>query len=329
VPRSSRVWLDTDPACGAERTADPDDCLAILLAARSPQIQLAGISTVFGNAPVAVTDRTARTLADLLQAGAMALPVTRGAERALDRFTDPAGAIPAPAALARALEAGPLTILALGPLTNVALLLRTRPELTGRIVRVVAVMGRRPGHVFHPSEGHGRDAMLLGHGPVFRDLNLASDPAAAAAVLASGVPVTLVPYDVAREITITAADLAGLERSGEDGAWVAARSRGWLDFWRADVGLDGFYPFDAVAVFYLTDPWLFACGPVEATVRTDESLGWVGRMLGRATGLLVGPPGTDPLGGSRTLYCPAARAALLHRSMVERMISPTSAARPP
>ena len=42
------------------------------------------------------------------------------------------------------------------------------------VVRLVSVMGRRPGHIFHPSEGEG-DGILFGHGPVFRDLNFDLD----------------------------------------------------------------------------------------------------------------------------------------------------------
>jgi hypothetical protein len=61
-------------------------------------------------------------------------------------------------------------VVALGPLTNLAAVLDARPELRSRVARVVAVMGRRPGHVFHPAEGAG-GGLLFGHGPVFRDFN--------------------------------------------------------------------------------------------------------------------------------------------------------------
>jgi len=58
LPR--RVWIDTDAACGHARTADPDDCLAILLLARSPGVELVGISTVFGNAPLSIRSMPSR-----------------------------------------------------------------------------------------------------------------------------------------------------------------------------------------------------------------------------------------------------------------------------
>jgi purine nucleosidase len=61
VDRPSRVWIDTDAACIGLH-ADPDDCLAILTLMYSPGIEIVGISTVFGNAPLSVVDRTTRAL---------------------------------------------------------------------------------------------------------------------------------------------------------------------------------------------------------------------------------------------------------------------------
>jgi hypothetical protein len=54
VSMPDRIWIDTDAACGHSRTTDPDDCLAILLLARTPGVAIAGISTVFGNTPLTV-----------------------------------------------------------------------------------------------------------------------------------------------------------------------------------------------------------------------------------------------------------------------------------
>jgi purine nucleosidase len=318
LPR--RVWIDTDAACGHARTADPDDCLAILLLARSPGVELAGISTVFGNAPLEVTDRTARELAAQLGREGLQVPVYRGAALPVDRLATgrahPAAEVdtPAPSALARAMAAGPLTILSLGPLTNLELALRRRP-VPAAGVRLVAVMGRRPGHLFHPTEGQGAGAILLGHGPVFRDLNLVEDPAAAAAILARRLPTTLIPYEVAREVSVGGSDLDRMAAAEGASAWVAGRAREWLEFWRKDVGLAGFYPFDAVAAMYVTTPELFSCARVSASVGEDEVLGWIGRLIGRSTGLLV--RGGDS--GSAMLYCPTVAVTAMHRVMTQRL----------
>ena len=130
---------------------------------------------------------------------------------------------PAHAALRTELEQGPLTILALGPLTNVATALEGRPDLQRNVARLIAVTGHRSGHLFHPSGGSG-GGMLLGHGPIFRDLNFAKDEVAARSVLRMRLPVTLVSYDAARGVRITAEDLGRLTRLGPAFAWVAEQS---------------------------------------------------------------------------------------------------------
>jgi inosine-uridine nucleoside N-ribohydrolase len=322
LPR--RVWIDTDAACGHARTTDPDDCLAILLLARSPGAELVGVATVFGNAPLDVTDRTARALAAMLQREGVRVPVYRGSALPVDR-TSTDGlhaatgiATPAESALARAIAGGPLTILSLGPLTNLELTLRRRPTLAYAGVRLVAVMGRRPGHLFHPTEGHGAGAILFGHGPVFRDLNLVEDPTAAAAILARRIPTTLIPYEVAREVSVGRGDLDRMAAAGGASAWVAGRARGWLEFWRTDVGLAGFYPFDAVAAMYVTTPDVFSCARVSASVGEDEVLGWIGRLIGRSTALLVRAADSS----STVRYCPRVEASALHRLMAERLSLP-------
>jgi inosine-uridine nucleoside N-ribohydrolase len=207
--------------------------------------RIAGISAVAGNAPLDVTQQTARALAAQLR-----IPYRPAAQ------------------LADALEKGPLTILALGPLTNVATALRARPRLAGNVERLIAVMGRRPGHLFHPTEG-ADGAMLLGHGPVFRDFNFELDRQAAAEILALDIPLVLVPYDAARSVEITAAKLDRLAAQGGASAWVAESARGWLTYWNEDIGRAGFYPFDLMAAAYVIAPDRFGCARVLAGIGKD------------------------------------------------------------
>ena len=269
-----RIWIDTDAACGLGRRTDPDDCFAILLLITAPGVTVAGISTVHGNAPLAETDSVTRELVRQLPADGRP-HVYRGHAGAGD--SHPA---PADIALARALAEGPLTVVALGPLTNIAPV-SALPTAEG--LDVVAVMGRRPGHLFHPSEGAG-GGMLLGHGPVFTDFNFAQDPAAAARTLRSGVPLTLVPYDAAREISLAAADLERIADASRPGAWIAERAREWLGYWNEDIGRQGFYPFDLVGAAFVLRPDLFGCARAAGWIGKDRRMwGW----LGRPTGFLV------------------------------------------
>src|SRR5512134_163232 len=61
VDRPSRVWIDTDAACNGG-SADPDDCFAMLALMNAPEVEIVGISTVFGNAPLPVVDQATRDL---------------------------------------------------------------------------------------------------------------------------------------------------------------------------------------------------------------------------------------------------------------------------
>jgi pyrimidine-specific ribonucleoside hydrolase len=164
---------------------------------------------------------------------------------------------PASHAMAAALEREPLTILALGPLTNIATLIQNRPDLLNRITRIVVVAGKQPGQLFHP----GRQWWFH-----FGDFNIAQDPRAAEVVLYSGARVTLVPFDLATNVTITAADLQRLRAGDAPARWIADVSRSWLAFWEQMLGQEGFYPFDVLAVAYIAMPEYFTCRTTRARI---------------------------------------------------------------
>ena len=193
-------------------------------------------------------------------------------------------------------------IVALGPLTNVAMALRGHHDLQAHVQQLVAVMGRRRGHVFHPVEG-GSAHSFLGHGPIFSDLNLAQDPKAAAEVLAMGLPLTLVPYDAARAVMIDETILNGMSARGGASLWVAERSRAWLAHWRNDINRPGFYPFDLLAAAYLLEPSMLRCADVSVAVGDDTGLlGWLGYP-----GLFVvtaEEPALRPIAVGMARYCP-------------------------
>jgi purine nucleosidase len=285
VDRPSRVWIDTDAACDGVN-GDPDDCFAMLVLMHSPDVEIVGISTVFGNAPLAVVDRTTRDLVGRV-AGSPDVPVHSGSSTALgaERTTS---IEPAHSALERALERGPLTIVGLGPLTNVAATLRRRPDLAGNIGLLVLVMGRRPGHVFHPAEGRNSSGVLLGHGPIFRDFNFAKDRTSAAIVLRLADRISLTPYAAAREVMVTRQDLARMRGGSGAAAWLSERAGPWLDYWEEDIGLPGFYPFDALAALYVLHPQQFNCAKTFAWIAEDDRLPVPWRVVLGSTGLLVG-----------------------------------------
>jgi purine nucleosidase len=309
-----RLWIDTDAACGHTPRTDVDDCLAVwLLLSSSVGPDVVGVSTVYGNAPLDVTDNITRALVDLVGPRSRAPEVHRGSPAPMAPL--PTVETRARAGLTQALEQGRLTILALGPLTNVAHVLRARPDLTSNIEQLIAVMGRRTGHLFHPSEGSGRGS-FLGHGPVFRDFNFSADPDAVATLVQMDVALTLIPYDAATDVEITREDLRHLAAQDEAGAWMAARADAWLRYWETDVGRAGFYPFDLMAAAYVVAPARFRCAEVRAWVGTDPLL-FI--PLFRPKALLVDAPEGD--GPSRTLYCPQVEHGLRLR-LREWMSSP-------
>ncbi|MEO7711535.1 MAG: nucleoside hydrolase [Gemmatimonadaceae bacterium] len=320
VITSSRLWIDTDAACGHGRTTDPDDCFALLLLLRASGATIVGVSTVHGNASVSVTDSTTRALMTVVaRDGGPTPPVHRGSADPMSSDGSVSSA-PAHAALQDALAAGELTLVSLGPLTNIAAALRGRPDLQRNVVRLVAVMGRRPGHLFHPTEGAG-GGMLFGHGPVFRDFNFAKDRAAATVVLGMRLPTTLISYEAARGLGLSETDLDRIATRDAAAAWVAARSREWLDFWKDDVGRAAFYPFDLMAAAYVLAPGRLDCAETTGWIAEDDKL-W--SWLRRTPALLVGPAGSNPadaLATSPVVYCPHASTGL-HDWLVSQLGGP-------
>jgi inosine-uridine nucleoside N-ribohydrolase len=306
--RRSPVWIDTDAACGHRATADPDDCFALLVLVGASELAVVGVSTVFGNAPLEDSDRITRRVLEEWRGDALPPAVFQGLAHPFDESsleTMPEGVL----ALRDALSKGPLRIVALGPLTNIAAAIRGRLTLARNIVEVIAVMGKREGHLFHPSEG-ARVNLLFGHGPIFRDLNFARDVSAVRTLMNSGVRITLLPYELARQVSLTGEDLARFERAGGSLAWVARSSRGWLGYWRTVVGRDGFYPFDLLAAAYAIDDRHLRCGLEFARVGTDRKVG----PLFRSASLLVGAPDSDedrtPSSAVEVNYCTVAHATL-------------------
>jgi purine nucleosidase len=310
VLQSDRLWIDTDAACGATPTTDPDDCLAIAWLAQHDR-RIIGISTGFGNASGEIVFQTTKTLvAKIAEGGHVAIPVWRGWSGPIIGIGQ-SSVPPSRAALRAALADGPLTILALGPLTNVADALEGRPDLQQNVTRLVAVMGHQPGHLFHPSEASGR-GMLMGHGPIFRDLNFDMDEAAARSILHMHLPLTLIPYDASIHAGITATDLAALGRQGPALRWAAESAKGWLEFWQRDIGQPGFYPFDWVAAAYAVEPRPFNCAETSVWIARE----WAFWIYPRES-LLVGPL----VKGANTtaLYCPQT-APSLHEYLLSRVL---------
>ena len=251
------VWIDADPACGRGKTKDVDDCWAIVAALRSSSLNVVGLSTVFGNINIDEATTTGHSLMSTIrqfEPHRTLPPVYNGAREAISE-----GSV-MPLAVNRlelALAHQSMTILALGPLTNIALLLKKRPDLASRIEKIVAVAGQRPDQVFK-----------VGSTPIFHfhDMNFRKDVNAFDIVLRSGIPIHLIPFEVGVQAVVTRADLNALSTNGKLDLWIGERSVEWLSFWEDTLGAPGFSPFDTMAVAYLTAPQLFSCDTVSAII---------------------------------------------------------------
>jgi len=243
--------LDCDPG--------HDDAIALLLALASPEIDLLGVTTTYGNQTLEKT--TANALRVLELVGRTDVPVAAGAARPLNRELVVAahvhgesgldGPVLPPAATApvsedavafiadRVRSAGrPVTLVPTGPLTNVARYL----EVQGRVgIERIVLMG---GSI---AEGNMTPAA---------EFNVWCDPEAAQQVFSSGLDVTMIGLDVTHKAILGPAVEERLRASGRVGTFVAELNAFFSRYHRATYGWDGAPIHDAVAVAHVIRPGL-------------------------------------------------------------------------
>lgn len=241
-----KIWIDTDLSVGMKRHkregyCDVDDGFAVLQLMKAKNIEIRGISAVFGNTGI----ENAFALSQYMS-GEFAenqIPVFKGAGEGIDlRNVQTNDAVEA---LAKTLKNHPMTIMAIGPATNIGLLLLKYPELKEQINEVVLVAGRRKPTDYFKIGNKGNHA---------RDLNFDLDNDAFRIMFELGVSVTLCPFEISNKVWVKQADLDQLASSGDQGnIWLAEASQAWLQQW-LNQGADGFNPFDVLASHYIISP---------------------------------------------------------------------------
>lgn len=253
------LTLDCDPGC--------DDAVAIWLALASPGLAIDAITIVAGNVPAALCAANARRVLD---AAARDVPVLVGHERdvpdAVVHGADGLGGLDLPAPSrppdpgdAIAALAAAQTIVAIGPLSNVAAAI-DRGAKPRRLVWMGGAEG--PGNVTPSAE-----------------FNAHCDPEAARRVLDAGLDPVIVPWDAALQVLTTDARLARLH--GRVGRLVERMLRAYRQGDMARLGLPGGALPDPLAIGVLTDPDLFDMRPVSVRVEDDGTT-------------VFGPPGAGP-----------------------------------
>ena len=251
---TSPVLIDTDPGI--------DDAVALALAARLPSLQVVGITTCHGNTDVWRATRNAREIARRVGLDA---PITTGAAAPLRRPAHPArethgeeglgywvpeegpcgepdraAEIIAEAALAN----DDLTVICLGPLTNLARALAAFGDVAAELGRVL-IMGGTIG--------------VRGTQTHWSEFNWWGDPEAVEVVLSAGLDIRLVPLDVTRRIVVPGEAVRALRDAGrsDDNARFWGDALGfYMDFHRGYEGLDGCVVNDPLAVALAADPSL-------------------------------------------------------------------------
>jgi purine nucleosidase len=256
--------LDCDPG--------HDDMVAIMLAAAHPAIDLLAITTVAGNGTLERTTHNARAVCSL--AGIRDVPIAAGApgplvgtlrtaahvhgESGLEgaELTDPDVPLAPEHAvdlMARLLReaARPVTLVPTGPLTNVALLLRTHPELAERVREIVLMGGSTD----------------VGNVEPLAEFNIHVDPEAADVVFSSGLPVTMCGLNVTHQALATEAVLDRLDGLATPLAETVVRLLGFFGDRHRDIwGLPAPPVHDPVAVARVIDPELVRCEEAHVAV---------------------------------------------------------------
>ena len=278
-----RVIVDTDPGI--------DDAMAILFALRSPEVCVEGLTTVFGNVSVEQTTRNALKLLEI--ADRADIPVAQGAAKPLLRpyrgkgsrvhganglgevelsppKSEPLSIRAVELIFSRLMEApGEITLIAIGPLTNLALAVSVEPRLAEN-VREVIIMG---GAVTVP-----------GNASPMAEANICNDPEAAKIVFHAGWPLTMVGLDVTTKTTMTPQYLAKIKEAGTPITdFISAITPFYLNYYRTQLGLDKIYVHDPSAMAYAIDPSLFQTQKVYVDVEIGE-----GRSSGQTMADLSG-----------------------------------------
>ncbi|MEE3331475.1 MAG: nucleoside hydrolase [Myxococcota bacterium] len=280
-----RIWIDTDPALGYSENGHPrdvDDAFLIVEAIRDPGIEVVGITSVSGNSPAKVGFEVA---SDLVSRTGSNIPVLEGASlpgSETDGFVCDA----AVEAMAAALRAGPLALVAIGPLTNVAALIQHHPEVVSNIETCVVVAGRSVDQVFAI---HGATGIP--------DFNFEFDPHAGRVLMESEVPVVYVGFELTSQVVVTAPDLESARGRSSIGDLLIDGALPWIEWWTGVFPADtGFHPWDSAALAYLKHPEWFE----------SEQRGW--RIQNSPPGSPGAPEtpwlelGRD-LPGKRSTYC--------------------------
>ncbi len=263
------IVLDVDPG--------HDDAVAIMFACGSPSLDLLAVTTVAGNVPLDKTTNNALKILSLI--GHADIPVAAGASAPLERPLHTAKDIHGESGLdgpeipdatfaadersatelfAATIESSPepVVLVPVGPLTNIALFLRERPDLKENISRIVLMGG----------------SIGLGNTTPAAEFNIYVDPEAASEVFASNLPIMMCGLDVTHKAGAGPEERERLRSLGETGSVVAE----FLDFfastYKETFGFDAPPLHDPVAVASIIEPGILQTRPMHVAIECGSEL---------------------------------------------------------
>jgi inosine-uridine nucleoside N-ribohydrolase len=262
-----KILIDTDPGI--------DDAMAIFYALASPELDVVGLTTIFGNAETSVCTDNALRLLEI--ANRTDIPVARGVDKPLAMAyrgavafvhgSDGQGDVFLPPPITSPLEIGAaefivrtvrefpgeITLVALGPLTNVATAMQLDPEFSSQLAGIVLM---------------GGNAFVGGNASPAAEANIFNDPEAADIAFSADCEIVMAGLDVTEQTVMTASDVAQFASfTNARAQHLAAIVPFYENFYRKRLGLDGIHVHDSSTISYLLAPQLYSWA--EFPIRVD------------------------------------------------------------
>lgn len=256
--RREKLIIDTDPGI--------DDSMTILMAFQTPEVEIVGLTTIFGN--VATCDATQNALLLCEVAGRPDVPVAEGSSEPLkggkprvadfahgsdgfgNLYLDPPKREKSEKSAAEFLvdkvleNPGEVSVLALGPLTNVALAIKRDSSFASKVKRLVVLGGA---------------FFALGNVNPAAEANVYGDPEAADVVFTSGANITVVGINITTQVRLSDDDLLELKQSnGKHARLITDMCKFYRDWHMKSDGLPGIFLHDPVSFVAVVRPDLFA-----------------------------------------------------------------------
>jgi inosine-uridine nucleoside N-ribohydrolase len=260
------IIIDTDPGI--------DDCLALWLALTAPELDVRGISVSYGNT---VVEHAHRNTVEILRRVAKRVPIAIGARRPIKRRLEvarethgdsglghaelpPAGVIldyVKPLDRLLAAQPEPVTLVTLGPVTSLALVLRSDPDLVrAKVARHIAMIG---------------NVEAKGNTTRYSEFNAWCDPEALAIVLGAEFPTEMVGLDVTRRLVVRGSEVERLQEAADPTAhWLSDALRFYVEFHREHEQLNGAVVNDVLAIAMLLQPDVLKFRDLRLTVDLSD-----------------------------------------------------------